>query len=377
MVAGITDALAQRAGVRIEKPHARANEFAMLPALEVGRAFLHGLGVSTAGMNSTRLAQLLCDRQAVWGQIGERAATNSTSDFPGLLGNVLNKALIPGYDEEPSTWEMWADPQLVNDFKDAKAVQMGRIAAPPKVLEGAEYEFATFGERSEVYRIAKYGVLLPLTWEMLINDDLGAFTQEAMGFGPAAKALENDLLYAELLSNPTMAEDSTALFHADHGNLYASGDADPPSQTTLDAMRLGMQLQRGIKPKTGQQGRVLNLRLNTLLVPGSLVTTAEILTSSATQFGQANPNVMNPKFIRNLTVISDSRLDANSSTAWYGLAAKVPGLRTAVVLKLRGNETPYIAQIQDGSTVDGVVYKLRHCTGAKILDYRGVAKNNG
>lgn len=379
LVAGMIDGLAARMGIRVENPAARANEIAYLPILEVGRMWLNQLGISTAGMAPITIAQMLCDRQTVWGRIGDRAAMHSTSDFPAILGNTLNKVLLPGYTEEPSTWEAWAESDTVDNFLDQENVQLGMIASPPEVKEGAEYTYATVGERSEIYRVVKHGVLAALTWEMLVNDRLNAFKAQALGFGPASKRLENDLAYGRLLANPTMREDNTALFHADHNNLFASGDAGAPSQTTLDKMRTAMALQRGIRPKPGVLGPVLNLRLAVVLVPNTLATLTEILINSTTQIAssQNNANVPNARFIRNLIPVSDSRLDANSTTAWYGIAQRTPGLRTAVVAKLRGNESPYIAEIQTGSSIDGVTFKMRHVVGAAITDWRGIAKNNG
>jgi len=375
LFAAIEDAMVLRAGVSVEKPHERLGDVQHLRLVEIGRSWLGQLGVEASRLDPERVAQLCLNPMQLAGQIGAVALAHSTGDFPGLFANVLNKLLLPAYEEEPSTWELWAQQRLLPDFRDLRLNSLGHIGDLRQVLEGAEYTHTTLGEKFESIRVLKFGRLIALTWEMFVNDDLNAFVDNAFGFAQAARRLENDLAYAEVTSNPTLNEDSTAVFHADHNNLNQGG-AGAPALATLDAAREAMALQRGIAPGNGEQGPVLNLRPNVLLVPQALLSTTSQLVASTVDPTKSN-NTPNFRFVNELAVVADSRLDADSTTAWYAVAGRQRSAPAAIVAKLRGFERPTIERSEMGPAVDGRVFKVRHVCGAKITDFRPWQKNAG
>lgn len=360
----------------VRDPHERTHEFEHLSLVEIGRMWLHQLGVAGAwSMDPWAVARYATDRYELAGVLGGVALSHSTSDFPAVFANVLNKTLLPAYEEEPSTWEAWAIEQELRDFREARMVSLGRVGRPPRVAEGAEYEYGTIGEKYETLRVFKYGLLAALTWEAFVNDDLSAFNDQAWGFAQTAKALENDLLYEQVNANPTLNEDGKAVFHSDHNNLNKGGAA-AFSADTLKEMRTAMVLQRGIAPGDGQQARRLNLRPNTLLVPWELEVEASQLLESIVDPSKNNatPNL---RFLRTLGIVAESRLSDNSATAHYLVAAGNRSAPPAKVGFLRGFRTPTIERMQTGSSVDGVTWKLRHVCGAGLGDYRSWQKNDG
>ena len=74
--------------------------------------------------------------------------------------------------------------------------QSGRSSVPRrtsrKVLEGAEYTHGYFSDDGTGYSVAKYGKIIALTWEALVNDNLGAFLRVQPALGQAARRLEAD-----------------------------------------------------------------------------------------------------------------------------------------------------------------------------------------
>ncbi len=76
------------------------------------------------------------------------ALSHSTGDFPNILANTLHKVLLPGYEEEESTHESFTIEREVKDFREVKLNQLGRVGVPPRVMEGAEYTYGTFGEKT-------------------------------------------------------------------------------------------------------------------------------------------------------------------------------------------------------------------------------------
>ncbi|MEM9791080.1 MAG: hypothetical protein AAF842_11840, partial [Planctomycetota bacterium] len=362
-------------GYQTRQASDRAPSLERLSILEICRLQLRTLGVDDTSLDRYDAVQACFDRQRLAGLgVGGVALSHSTSDFPSIFANVLNKSLLPQYEEEPSTWELWADEREVNDFRPNNIIAAGNIQTPPRVMEGAEYTYGTLGEKHEILQAFKYGILFSWTWEMMVNDDLGAFDR-AFGFAQGAKALENDLVYDKVTGNPTMNEDNTALFHSNHNNLNPGGAA-APSIDSFNEMFTGMALQKGVAPKAGEDGRVLNLRMNTILSPFAQSARINQIVASTVKPGGTN-NEPNYNFVRNLRVVEESRLDADSTTAYYGVAAKRRAMPAMLVAKLRGYRSPTIERLDTMGSVDGMTAKLRHVAGATPGDFRPWQKNAG
>lgn len=294
------------------------------------------------------------------------AFTHGTSDFPNILANVANKAMLKGYDEVPETFPQWTNKGSLPDFKQGRSVDLGSMASLRTVTPGAEYKFVTFGERAEVYALLTYGEMFGIDRQTIINDDVGAFTRIPQKMGRAAKRTVGDLAYAQLTGNPTMG-DGIALFHASHNNLQGAAAI---TTTSVDAMRTAMGTQKDI----GQTSGALNLDLAILLVPKALDGAANTVRKSQYEItsGARNNTTANSQQDR-FIVISDARLDAASTSQWYGLVD--PMLNDTVTLfYLDGNEAPFMDQ-QQGWNRDGVQMKVRIDVAAKALDWRGMQRN--
>lgn len=296
------------------------------------------------------------------------AAFTSTSDFPLLLSNVAEKAMLKGYEEADETFQKWTSTGTLGDFKPGKRLDLNSFPALDKVAEGAEYKYAQVGERGETVQLATYGKLFSLTRQTIINDDLDAFSKIPMRMGRAAIRTIGDLVYAILTGNPTMS-DGVALFHANHSNLVGTGTV--LSTASADAIRVAMAKQTA-------GGGPLNIRLAYLLTPVALEGAARVVANSEFEVGATSTtrNNTTPNTMRGLfEVISDARLDTASATAWYG-AANAGVTDTIEVSYLDGNQTPTLEQ-QGGWEVDGVDFKVRMDAGVAALDYRTMQKNPG
>jgi phage major head subunit gpT-like protein len=201
--------------------------------------------------------------------------------------------------------------------------------------------------------------------QVLINDDLDAFTRIPAMYGTAIATLESDVVWAIITANAAMA-DGVALFHATHKNLAGTGAA--LSVTSVGEGRASMAKQTGLDKKT-----VLNIRPAYLVVPASLELAAEQLI--AQNLVPAKTGDVVPQSIRTLTPIAEPRLDAVSLTAWY-LAASPAQIDTVEFAYLEGQQGAYI-DTRNGFDVDGVEIKCRLDFGAKAIDWRGLYKNAG
>jgi ATP-dependent protease ClpP protease subunit len=296
------------------------------------------------------------------------AFTHSTSDFPLLLANVAQKAMMKGYDEADETFQVWTTPGSLPDFKVMSNVDIGSFPALRAVPEGAEYKYITIGERREQRVLATYGERFSITRQAVINDDLDAFARIPRKMGRAAIRTVGNLAYAVLTGNPNMA-DGVALFHANHGNTAAAAVI---TTAAVDAMRVAMARQKDI----GQTSGSLNIRLKTLIVPVAYEGTAKVVRDSEFEVVSAAPkNHTIPNSVRGtFDVVSDARLDdAAQPTNWYG-AADGSMHDTVIVDYLDGQQTPTLEQ-QNGWAVDGAEFKVRMDAAAKALDWKTLQRN--
>ncbi|ACI97518.1 prohead protease/major capsid protein fusion protein [Rhodospirillum centenum] len=328
----------------------QAREYRGLSLLELAREFLTQAGVAVRGLSRDEIAT---------------RALHSTSDFPEVLSAVTAKTLRQAYEVYPRTFTPFCRQVLATDFKAMHRVQIGEAPQLLKVNEGGEFQRGTIGESKESYRIETYGRVVAITRQVLINDDLDAFTRIPAMYGTAIATLESDVVWGILTANAAMA-DGKALFHADHKNL--AGTAAPPTVTAIGDARAAMAKQTGLDRKT-----VLNIRPSFLIVPAALELTAEQLV--AQNLTPAKTSDIVPASIRTLTPIAEPRLDAASATAWY-LAANPAQIDTLEYAYLEGQQGAYI-ETRNGFDVDGVEIKCRLDFGAKAIDWRGLYKNAG
>lgn len=327
-----------------------AREYRGMTLLELAREFLANAGVNVRGFSRDEIAT---------------RALHSTSDFPEILSAVTNKTLRQAYDAYPRTFVAFCRQVLATDFKAMNRVQIGEAPQLLKVNESGEFKRGTIAESKESYRIETYGRVVGITRQVLINDDLDAFTRIPAMYGTAIATLESDVVWAIITANAAMA-DGVALFHATHKNLAAAGAA--LSVTTVGDGRAAMAKQTGLDKKT-----VLNVRPSFLIVPAALELAAEQLI--AQNLVPAKTGDVVPQSIRTLTPISEPRLDNASATAWY-LAANPAQIDTIEYAYLEGQQGAYI-ETRNGFDVDGVEIKCRLDFGAKAIDWRGLYKNAG
>ncbi len=330
----------------------RANNYRSFNLMDLARECLAQAGVKSGGMDKMAMVSA--------------AFTHTGSDFPLLLANVAEKAMMKGYEEAEETFQLWTAVGSLGDFKPGKRVDLNTFPTLPKIQDGAEYTYADIGERGETVQLATYGKMFSITRQTIINDDIDAFSKIPRRMGRAAIRTVGDLVYAILTSNPAMS-DNVALFHATHGNLMA---ATGISTGAVDAMQVAMGLQKDAT------GSVLNITLAKLLVPLALRGTASVVRTSEYEVGAATKNNTTPNSVREtFEVIADARLDAASATAWYGTANAATN-DTIEVSYLDGNQAPTLEQ-QNGWNIDGVEMKVRLDAGVKALDFRTMQRNPG
>ena len=327
-----------------------ARDYRGMSLLELAREFLQASGTNVRGLSRDEIAT---------------RALHTTSDFPEILANVTNKTLRQAYEAYPQTFKPFCRQVQTSDFRDITRVQMGEAPQLQKVSESGEFKRGTIGEAKERYRIETYGRVVGITRQVLINDDIDAFTRIPAMYGTAIATLESDVVWGVITANPVMG-DGTALFHNSHKNMSSTGTV--LSIASIAEGRTAMAKQTGLDKKT-----VLNVRPTFMLVPTALELTAGQLI--AQNLVPARSGDVVPASIRSLQPISEPRLDAASTTAWY-LVANPAQIDTIEYAYLEGQQGAYI-ETRNGFDVDGVEIKCRLDFGAKAIDWRGLYKNAG
>lgn len=333
-----------------------AREFRGLRLIDMARHALERRGVSTRGLSQMEIAEQAFQMRG--------AGMHSTSDFPTIVGNVAGRTLRAAYEETPRTFAAWARRATITDFKPVTRAMLGGAPSLQKVNESGEIKYGTMGEAKEVYALASYGRIIALTRQTLINDDLDAFTRVPAAFGAAAAALESDIVYAILTSNPTMG-DAKALFHADHKNLAGTAAA-----ITEDSIAL---LYRAMAAQTGIEGRQINLAPATLIVPpGPRAVQARKIIAATTPGSTSEVNA----FAGRMQVVEESRLiPATGTDPWFA-AADPNRIDTVEYAYLEGQEGVRI-ETRAGFEREGMEIKAVSDFAAAAIDWRGLYKNAG
>lgn len=352
------DALVLRAAPEVKLSDdqvSAARTFRGKTLMELAKDSLERAGIKTDNMDKMEL-------------VG-RAITSSTSDFPVLLEGVNRRVLLNNYQAVADVWRKFCTVGSVGDFREYKRLRMGSFSNLEEVGENKEFKNKSIPD-SEFEKISAKtkGNIINVSRQMIINDDLSAFTRLAAMLGRAAgRSIEADVFALFALNSgngPTMADGKT-LFHADHKNI-ATGAA--MSVSAIDAMRVLMAQQ--MDPSSNDY---LDIRPSVLLAPIGLGSTARILNTSQYDPDATNklqrPNVVAGLFSE---VVDTPRL---SGTGYYMLASsgEEPVFEVAF---LDGNQNPYL-ESQEGFTVDGMKWKVRLDYGVGAIGWRGIVKNAG
>ncbi|MEM9838537.1 MAG: prohead protease/major capsid protein fusion protein [Pseudomonadota bacterium] len=290
-----------------------------------------------------------------------KRALHTTSDFPLILGESVNRGLRQAYNAAPSGLKTVARQVTAPDFRARHRIQLSEAPTLEKVVQNGEYKRGTMGEASESFGLETFGRIVGLTRQAIINDDLGAFSNLSTRIGTAAASFEAAQLATLLESNPTL-NTGHQLFSAEHGNLAAGPQESQPDQASLDSARTSM------RRKTGLAGDLIDVTPRFLVVPPELETTSEALLTEIMAHRIEDVNVFSA-----LTLVVEPRLQ--DTGAWYVCAdpALIDGLEYAY---LEGAPGPQV-ETRQGFDVDGVEIKVRLDFGAGFVEHRGFYKNPG
>ena len=299
-------------------------------------------------------------------KLAERAF-QTTSDFPLLLSAAANKMLLAAYAPANPTYRQIFLRRDFRDFKPHRHLRVGDFPNLVPLSESGEIQAGTMSESQELVTLTTFARRIRVTRPMLVNDDLGAFTDFAAMIGRRVADFENVTAYGLLNSangdGPTLTTGATAVFAtvAARANKASSG-------TALDLTNLAAGRAAVMKQKT-LDGLPISVGSSmTLLVGPNQELSARQLTVSVQATQTSNANVFSG-FIQPLV---EPLIPINR---WYLFSDPVSA-PVYVYGYLNGAEGP---QVTTGpvSGVDGVEVSVIFDFGVGAIDWRGAWFNPG
>lgn len=286
-------------------------------------------------------------------------ASHSTSDFPAIFENALNRTLEGRYALAQPTFKAFARQRNYRDFRPHTSVSVGDFPMLQKVLETGEIKAGTFGEGKESSQAFSYARRIQITRQMLINDDLGAIADLLSSYGATVALFEEITFYSQAF-NGKLA-DGKAVFHADHNNLATAG-------TVIDVDNIGKGRAAMGKQKSTDGNPLLANSPRFLLTGPDKATEAEKLLATITP---ATASSVNP-FSGKLVPIESSQISGN---AWHLLGAPDLGSNWRWGY-LEGYEAPRVRMDEPFGT-QGFGMSVEHDFGCGAADFRFGWKNPG
>lgn len=294
-----------------------------------------------------------------------RRAMHSTSDFPIILENAVNRSIAASYALAVPTYREWSVREDFNDFRPHITVQTGDFPLTQPVLEGGKFAFGTVGEKKEQVAVAAYAIQVALSRQLLVNDTLGALERVIANYGQSLALTEETVAYSVLQLNsgdgPSLLEGSAAMFTT--GRTNKAGTAAAITETSVSVMRAAV-----LKYKSVDGNLLAPVMPTKLLVSPDKLTEAEKFVSAVIPAATANVNIFAGKF----SVVTSSQLSGNRWWAFvdpsvranfrYGLLSgySAPRIRT---------ETPF--------GQNGMGVSVEHDFGFGGIDWRAGFTNAG
>jgi len=321
----------------------------------------------------------------------------ATSDFPVYLAAILDRELLPAYQDITPLWTQFARRTTLRDFRPKKFVDLlGGRGLLSRVGQLEPYPARALEEQEYQISVGKYGTRFHMSFEDFVNDDLGDFRSLPQRLATAATDTE-DYLAAAMLASES----------GPNSNLFRTRtkSATTPNPISNAAVPLPLNIDNlgtaitTITSRRDVDGRPIAFPKLVLMVPPALEIVANTILNAATiEVTIADKKVTVTNWLSSkLTVVVNPWLSvidksAKSGATWY-IVPEPSAPRLALAFGfLRGHETPELRVKNDtGTRVDGgsidptegsfdddsIQYRCRHVMGAATLDPIGTFASTG
>ncbi len=331
----------------------------------------------------------------------------TTSDFPLLFGDVLDRQMLAAYKATPPVWKPYTKlstvPRISPQVGGYRFAMRGGDEHLDKVFEKGEYLASDRNADRYAISVDKYGRQFDISWEAIINDDMSALMDTPTRFAMAAQRTEHRVVVNMYAWDRTGGAGTNV--HTVGGPLYSTFAGEVNRSTALLTIANLETALEEMAGRTDAAGEPIYCRGKFLVVPPALELTArQILTSTEKMWialATAPAGVAVPYPTANvvaqygLQLIVDPYLPAAANTAgsgaatqntqWY-LFSDPNDIRVIEAAHLSGHERPEIcmkasnkvtvgggaiAPMSGDFATDNIFYRVRLVFGATTLDWRG------
>ncbi|NEA22577.1 Mu-like prophage major head subunit gpT family protein [Actinomadura bangladeshensis] len=318
----------------------------------------------------------------------------TTSDFPNLFADILDRQLLAKYQHRPVMWDQIARRGRVRDFRKVKRFTLdGGEAVLDKVPQNTEYPAAAVTDGKYEYSVAKYGKRLPFTWEDFINDDLDALRDMPDRLANSARFSE-EKFFTSLFASST----------GPNSTFYSSGNKNLVTGNPVLGIPGLNTAFNVLAAQKDSDNNPIYIDAVTLVVPPALEITAlniinatEILAATGGGAGTATDQLRVTNWMRNrVKLVVDPWLPIVDTTsgnaAWYLFANPSVGRPAMEIGFLTGHETPELfmqspnaVRVGGGSVdpmdgdfrTDAIDYKVRYVFGGTLMDPKSSVASTG
>lgn len=352
------DGLLMRMGEIVEKPAEGAEDFRGMS--------LHQLMADCAMRSGVKDAHRKSPDE-LWRDMAqqERGQFADSNVFISIVNSTMGATIAKAYNTAPTTYQHWTSVGSNPDFKKVKRFHLAANGEMQEIPENGEFKTVSGMDEGVDTGLKTYGKKFGFSRQTIINDDLGTVARLITAQVRANQRFINKLCYQMLTKNGKIY-DGKALFAADHGNLMT---AAAPSIESLNEFIVKMAMQKDINGTD-----VLNLTPKFILAPKALELPIRQLLESAADPSATHAGVVNP-MKGAFQLITDAQLDIANPKGYYAVADP-RDVDTIEVTYLNGKRTPTLESKVSWDTL-GIEWRMYHDFGINVLDYRGVAYNQG
>jgi hypothetical protein len=318
----------------------------------------------------------------------------TTSDFPYLFGDVLDRQVLASYKAVPPVFQAFTRrstvPRIYPQIGGYRFAMTGGDQLLAEVPEKGEYHASERDEHRYPVYVRKYGRQFDISWEALINDDLGALKDTPARFAQAALRTECRLVTGTYVTD-ALTDSTHAL-----GFLYDSTVGDVINlgalPLTIANLEATVQAMTAFVDANGEP--ILNRPKYLVVGPALEFTARQILTSAVKQWvelgGAGGPlpfptsNVI-AQYGLQLVIDPYIPIFAPQSPGSWFLFADPADIAAMEVDYLAGHERPEVCMkssdkvnigggeigpMEGDFATDNVFYRVRHVFGCNKLDWR-------
>ena len=262
-------------------------------------------------------------RSMVYGEFSE---VMTTAHFSTYFGTALSRAFLSDYNYRVGSWTNYTYQDIAPDFRDIQRMRMTEPGTLERRREKAEAKATYIAESYLAYAVEEYARQFDVSWQTIMNDDLGKIQETPRRMANAARRWA-DAFVSNLYDNATTQATILAL----GAPWFGTG------RLTTANLAIGLN---GMMVRTDAAGNQMNLSKIFLVIPPILEIQAGQMLNNLLAYGGAGGNELG-KFIAGIYV-DPYITTAGANVPWY-LFADPNEVAAVSVTRLQGWPGPVVA----------------------------------